>query len=163
MKTERKLYLMQQTYATLFSLANKLQGYCDRHLEKLTNRQLMTMIAIAHLPEGLVTINAVAAKLGTTKQNTRQLVETLERKGHVTIAQSSDDKRSVDVQFTAKGLRALESDGIRGSNLFSTIFHEFSSEELETLWSLLRKLYRFDGNEQDGFEAEASIFFEEGE
>jgi len=111
----------------------------------------------------LVTINAVAAKLGTTKQNTRQLVETLERKGHVTIAQSSDDKRSVDVQFTAKGLRALESDGIRGSNLFSTIFHEFSSEELETLWSLLRKLYRFDGNEQDGFEAEASIFFEEGE
>jgi hypothetical protein len=25
-------------------------------------------------------------------------------------------------------------------------------EEMETLWNLLKKLYRFDGEEQDGFE-----------
>lgn len=35
---------------------------------------------------------------------------------------------------------------------FADVFHEFSAEELESLWNLLKKLYRFDGKEQDGFE-----------
>ena len=32
------------------------------------------------------------------------------------------------------------------------VFQEFSTIEIETLWKLLKKLYSFDGNRQDGFE-----------
>ena len=34
------------------------------------------------------------------------------------------------------------------------IFKEFQTSELETLWSLLKKLYTFDGIQHDGFEDE---------
>ena len=74
------VFLMEQVYATLFSLSNKLQVLGDRYLGKLTSRQLMAMMAIVHLPEGGATLNGIAGKLGTTKQNVRQLVNSIEKK-----------------------------------------------------------------------------------
>jgi hypothetical protein len=37
------------------------------------------------------------------------------------------------------------------------IFKDFTKEEIETLWKLLVKLYRFDGVEMDGFEESVKI------
>ena len=39
----------------------------------------------------------------------------------------------------------------------AAIFNDFTSEEMETLWSLFKKLYRFDGEGQDGFEENISM------
>ncbi|MDP4093106.1 MAG: MarR family transcriptional regulator, partial [Bacillota bacterium] len=78
MDIHRELFLMQQTYATLFSLANKIQVKGDKYLEGLTSRQYMTMIAIAHLPENETTLNNIARKLGTTKQSVKQLITIIE-------------------------------------------------------------------------------------
>lgn len=36
-------------------------------------------------------------------------------------------------------------------------FKDFNQKELETLWKLLKKLYRFDGAELDGFEADVQV------
>ena len=41
------------------------------------------------------------------------------------------------------------------------MFHEFTTEEVETFWRLLQKLYRFDGEEQDGFEEKAHLKVED--
>lgn len=38
------------------------------------------------------------------------------------------------------------------------IFKEFQTSELENLWSLLKKLYTFDGVQHDGFEEEGLLF-----
>ncbi|HVN55955.1 MAG TPA: MarR family transcriptional regulator [Anaerolineaceae bacterium] len=157
METPRAIFLMEQTYATLFSLANKLQVKGDQYLKHLTSRQLMTMIAIAHLPEGEASLNNIARKLGTTKQTVKQLVGLITEKGYATILPSQRDKRAVNVTITPAGQQILLEDGELGIQLFADLFREFSLEELETLWSLLKKLYRFDGEEQDGFEEEVNI------
>src|SRR6478736_6047773 len=112
----KELFLMQQTYATLFSLANKIQVKGDKSLELLTSRQHMAMVAIAHLPEDETTLNNIARKLGTTKQSVKQLITIMEE-----------------------------------------LFKKFSTEELEIMWKLLKKLYSFDGEEHDGFEEEGNI------
>lgn len=44
-----------------------------------------------------------------------------------------------------------------GINFMADVFHEFTKDELETLWSLLKKMYRFNGEEQDGFEEDANF------
>lgn len=75
---------MQQTYATLFSLANKVQVKGDQSLELLTSRQHMAMVAIAHLPEDETTLNNIARKLGTTKQSVKQLITIMEKRGMLT-------------------------------------------------------------------------------
>jgi hypothetical protein len=50
MNNYKALYLIQQIYATLFSLTNKLQIKGDEFCEQITSRQFMALVAIIHLP-----------------------------------------------------------------------------------------------------------------
>lgn len=79
-KELKDLFLMQQAYATLFSVLNKIQIRGDEYFEELTSRQFMTIVAILHLPEDETTINNIAKKLGTSKQNVNRLINSIEKK-----------------------------------------------------------------------------------
>jgi DNA-binding MarR family transcriptional regulator len=153
----RELFLMQQTYATLFSLINKIQTQGDKYLASLTSRQLMTMIAMMHLPEEETTLNNIARKLGTTKQSVKQLITALEKKGYVVTTPSRQDKRAVNVTITDSGKRVMMECSEKGIYFFLDLFKDFTGEEMECLWTLLKKLYRFDGEMQDGFEEETNM------
>jgi Transcriptional regulators len=157
----REIFLMQQTYATLFSLANKLQVQGDKYFHGLTSRQFMTIIAIAHLPEDETTIINIARKLGTTKQSVKQLINAMEEKGYITIVPSQKDKRAVNVQITESGKKIAMECSEKGLHLFTDLFRNFTTDEIETLWSLLKKLYSFDGEEQDGFEENVQLEMDE--
>ncbi len=158
----RELFLMQQTWATLFSVTNKLQVKGDQYLEKLTSRQIMVMVAIVHLPEDQKTLNNIARKLGTTKQNVKQLITIMERKGYVETVPSTQDKRAVNVLITEAGKETIMLCAERSLQFFADVFEHFTTKEMETLWSLLIKLYRFDGEEQDGFEENVEYGTENG-
>lgn len=159
----RDIFLMEQTYATLFSLTNKLQVQGDQYFKNLTSRQFMVMIAIAHLPENETTLNNIARKLGTTKQSVKQIITIIENKGFVITRPSQQDKRAVNVIITEPGKQVMLECGEIGINFFIDIFKDFTTEEMEILWSLLKKLYRFDGEEQDGFEEDVNLKLEEAD
>ena len=97
------LFLMQQAYGTLFSLINKLQIAGDTYFDGLTSRQFMTIVAILHLPEEETTINNIAQKLGTSKQNANRMVAGIEKLGYVTVVPSPKDKRATNVLLTDMG------------------------------------------------------------
>lgn len=161
MDNYRILFLMQQAYATLFSLANKLQVNGDKYLDCLTSRQYMTMIAIAHLPGDETTLNNIARKLGTTKQSVKQIIDILEKNGYVEIKPSPKDKRAINIMITKSGKHTLMEASEKGIFLLEDVFKELSEEEIESLWSILKKLYRYDGEEQDGFEEEGKMQMDE--
>lgn len=157
MADTHEMFLWRQTYATLFSLSNKLQIDGDRYLGILTSRQLMTMIAIIHLPKEQTSLNAIARKLGTTKQNVKQLVTALEKKNLIIMKHSDSDKRACTVEITEHGKEVLLESNERGMSFFAEIFKDFSTDELETFWGFMKKLYRYDAEEQDGFEENATL------
>ncbi|MCL1982404.1 MAG: MarR family transcriptional regulator [Clostridiales bacterium] len=162
MEYTREVFLRQQTYATLFSVSNKLQVCGDKELEKLTSRQLMALIAAVHLPKGEASLNNIAKKMGTTKQNVKQLVSAMEKKAYVSVAHSTADKRACSVEMTEEGQQVFVECYMRGMLFFEEVFHDFSAEELDVFWGMLKKLYRFDGREQDGFEEPADFQYEGG-
>ena len=157
-KELKDLFLMQQAYATLFSVLNKIQIRGDEYFEELTSRQFMTIVAILHLPEDETTINNIAKKLGTSKQNVNRLINSIEKKGYVLTEPSKRDRRAVNVKITDSGKKVMEECGEKAIYFMADIFKEFSMEEIETLWNLLKKLYRYDGEKQDGFEETAPEF-----
>jgi DNA-binding MarR family transcriptional regulator len=161
MNTPKDLFLMQQIYATLFSLANKLQVKGDQYLGSITSRQLMTIIAIFHLPEEQTTINNIARKLGTTKQSAKQLITVLEKKGYIITVPSLMDKRAINVKVTDAWKKIGIECGEKSVHFFVDLFNDFSTDEMESLWKLLKKLYCFDGEEQDGFEEEPEFDLDE--
>lgn len=148
----KEMFLMQQAYATLFSLTNKIQIVGDKRLEGLTSRQYMAMVALAHLEEDERTINNIARKLGTTKQSAKQLLDIMEKKGYIETVPSTKDKRAVNVKVTEEGGKAIIKCSELGVYFLADLFKDFSSREIEMLWTLLKKLYSFDGQLQDGFE-----------
>ncbi|WP_019913646.1 MarR family winged helix-turn-helix transcriptional regulator [Paenibacillus sp. HW567] len=152
------LHLMKQVYSGLISVSNKVQATGDKYSAPLTSRQYMTLLAILHLPEDETTIINIANKLGATKQNIAQLINSLEKKKFISITPSKKDKRAVNVHLTALGLQTLESRGISVTiNFMADIFKDFKPEELETLWKLLLKLYQFDGAKMNGLEDDVQV------
>lgn len=158
MSTENRLFLISQTYATLFSATNKIQALGDEALAELTSRQLMMLIAITHIPEGQVTLNRIASKLGATKQSTAQITNKLKNKGYLRTEKSSLDGRSVNIVITESGKKVFECSHAKGWEFLQTLFQDFSEEELDVFWKLLQRLYQFDGKGQDGFESQGRSF-----
>ena len=164
MNMGKDLFFSQQALFTLFSATNKLQMQGDKYLQELTIRQILAIPAIIHAPDGKATINHIARSLGTTKQNAKQIVNVMERKQYISTAPSQKDKRAVDITILPEGEEAFRLCSRRIDELLADVFQDFSTEELEMLWTLLSKLYRFDGAEQDNAKEHAprhSVDFDE--
>ncbi|TDL57079.1 MarR family transcriptional regulator [Paenibacillus dendritiformis] len=157
MDNVKELYVIQQIYGTLFALANKLQTKGDAYLRDITSRQFMVMLAILHLAEGEATIINIANKLGTTKQSARQMISSLEKKGYIVTKPSQLDRRAVNISITDTGKEMMLKSGESSVSFFADLSQHFTLEEMEQLWALLKKLYRFDGEDQDGFEENVSL------
>ena len=108
----------------------------------MTSRQIMTMVAIGHLQEDQTTLNNIARKLGTSKQSVKQIITIMERKGYTVTVPSQQDKRAVNVKITEYGKQALLEVSERSIYFFAKVFKDLKTEEIETLWGLLKKLYR---------------------
>lgn len=150
MAIAQDLFFAQQALVALFSVTNKLQMQGDKYLQDLTIRQMLAIPAIIHAPDGNATINHIARNLGTTKQSAKQIVDAMGKKKYLSIAPNERDKRAVNVTITPEGEQAFRACSERTDEFLADIFHDFTTEDLETLWRLLQKLYRFDGMEQEG-------------
>jgi len=160
-KALRELHLMQQNYAAFFSVTNKLQAQGDSYFEKLTSRQYMIMLAVAHLPEDDTTLINIAKELGTSKQSAQSLITNLEKKGYLITGASKRDKRAINVKITQLGKQIMVECGEKVVTLMSDIFNNFTSDDLETLWRLLKKLDSEKNEEQIGFEENVNYKFED--
>ena len=151
MDIAKDLFFAQQTLVGLFSVTNKLQMKGDKHLQDITIRQMLAIPALVHAPDGNATINHIARSMGTTKQSAKQIVNAMERKGYLAVAPSEQDRRAVNVTVTSEGKKAFNTCSERTDEFLAGIFSDFTTEDLETLFTLLQKLYRFDGAEQESF------------
>ncbi|MDR1568061.1 MAG: winged helix DNA-binding protein [Streptococcaceae bacterium] len=156
-KLTLELHYMQQAYATLFSVVNKIQTRGDEVMEEITSRQQMALIAIVHLPQEETTLINIATMLATTKQTANKLITGLKNKGYIETIPSKKDKRSINVIITETGKNVLIKSSEKTTYFLADIFNEFTSEEVELFWHMLQKLYCFDGEEQNGFEERASF------
>ena len=159
MNIARDLFFAQQTLSILFSVTNKLQMQGDKQLQDITIRQMLAIPALIHAPNGMATVNHLARSLGTSRQNAKQIVDAMERKGYLSIAPSEQDRRAVNITVTPEGQKAFRTCSERTDEFLAHIFNWFSSEELENFCNLLQKLYCFDGAGPDGFDG--SVCFDE--
>lgn len=157
----RELYFMQQTYANFFTVTNKLQMQGDTYFEKLTSRQYMIMLAIAHLSEDETTLINISRKMETSKQSAQKLIVNLESKGYLVSMPNKRDKRAINVAITESGRKVMVECGEKAVRLMADTFQEFTTEELEILWSLLKKLHSKDNENQPGFEEDVNYKFDD--
>lgn len=148
---------MHQAYSLLFIATNKIQVEADSHLENLTLRQFMLLIAIAHLEPQEATIVRIANTLGTSKQNVTRLVSYLVKAGYLSSTPSLTDQRSVNIRITGEGLSMMRKNALRSNQYFLNLFQDFTKEEIAAFRRSLEKLADSDHSGQKHLEARVEI------
>lgn len=136
---------MQSVYASLFATVNKLQACADANTSGLTSRQYILLTTISKMAPEDATLNNIATKIATSKQNVNKLVTALEQKGFVKIVPSKVDKRAVNASITKKGEKMLAKCCLGVNQFYADLYSGFSDSEIEELKRLINKLAAYDG------------------
>ena len=128
-------------YALIFDCSTRLQVLMDRELEKdgLTAKQWYLLLCIERSGQDFVTLTDLAALIGTSRQNTKQLALKLERSGFVDMSPNPGDGRSLILQTTDKCKAHFRNRESRDHYLLELLFAPVS-DELTQLHSALSRL-----------------------
>jgi len=134
-KSERQKAVINLLYTSGFLVnlfSNKAKGF------GITRQQYNVLrILKGQQPNG-ASVNLIKERMLDKMSDASRIVERLRIKGLVVRGASKKDKRSVDIGITEKGLNLLD---IMEHDIDSieSMFHEFTSRELEQFNSLLDK------------------------
>jgi len=92
----------QYVFEAILLLANKLQIWGDGLLKGLTVKQWFLLLFISQMNTTEPTVNQIAEYTGTSRQNTKKMLEHLHEQGFVAINPSSADGRALSVKLTLK-------------------------------------------------------------
>jgi DNA-binding MarR family transcriptional regulator len=89
-------------FGMLFVLGNKLQAVGDSFYDEITSKQWLILIMLEVFGENHPTLNELADAMGSSHQNTKQIILKLETKGYVELYADKKDKRKMRIRRTAK-------------------------------------------------------------
>ena len=85
-------------------------------------------------------INSIAEYVGTTRQNVKKMLTSLEAKGYVVMRRSKQDARALQVELTRKTYQLFEDKDVPLACETNQLFHLFSDEEIGIFVNLLQKM-----------------------
>ena len=127
-------------FSTLFITGNKLQTLFDNHIPKVSLKQFMRLSIVRQSKEPL-TFTQLGHSLGCSRQNIKKLADVLEKKGFITIQQSPLDTRAMCICPTEKVNSYFQNEFLEYQEELKYLFEVYTEEEIETLFTLLSRLY----------------------
>ena len=127
-------------FSTLFITGNKLQTLFDNHIPKVSLKQFMLLSIVRQSKEPL-TFTQLGHSLGCSRQNIKKLADVLEKKGFITIQQSPLDTRAMCICPTEKVNSYFQNEFLEYQEELKYLFEVYTEEEIETLFTLLSRLY----------------------
>ena len=127
-------------FSTLFITGNKLQTLFDNHIPKVSLKQFMLLSIVRQSKEPL-TFTQLGHSLGCSRQNIKKLADVLEKKGFITIQPSPLDTRAMCICLTEKVNSYFQNEFLEYQEELKYLFEVYTEEEIETLFTLLSRLY----------------------
>lgn len=127
-------------FNSLFIIVNKLQTLFDNHIPEVSLKQFMLLSVIRHSKE-YFTFTQLGNLLGCSRQNIKKLANVLEKKGFVDIRQSPNDTRALCICPTEKVNEFFDNEFLKYQRELKYLFEVYTDKEINTLFTLLMKLY----------------------
>ena len=130
-----------QSFALLIDLGTKLQVLVDRHLAPsgFTTRQWFLCIVLEQAGRCLG-LQEAALRMGTSRQNAKQLALKLERKGYLRIERDPEDARALRLSLTEACRSFWARRKNRDREILETLFRGLPASDLDTLHRALKRL-----------------------
>lgn len=128
-------------FSTLFIAGNKLQTLFDNHIPEVSLKQFMLLSIIRQSKEPL-SFTQLGNLLGCSRQNIKKIADILIKKEFITIQQSPLDTRAMCICPTKKVNDFFINDFSEYQEELKYLFEVYTDKEIETLFTLLSKLYK---------------------
>lgn len=132
-----RLENIKVAFGALFFAANNLETLIDRYLSQynLTTKQFfLSLVLIQHKDEKpALTLGQVSKKMGTSRQNVKQLALKLEQQGFCKITSDKEDKRVLRLTITKKNTDFWNQLDVKNIELLNMIFHKIDDKTLASL------------------------------
>jgi len=113
----------------LSAFDNRFQAVADKVIEEISWKQFFAIICI-NLCKEKPTIKELAAIMGSSHQNVKQILLKLEKKGFVNLTVDEEDRRKQRVELTEKCLRFCADNDEKSAKTITTMFKGIPQEQL---------------------------------
>lgn len=121
-------------------LSNRFSRFADSLHEDITFKQWFLLMMISRMGDEPKNVRDIAEYTGTSRQNVKKMLTSLEKKGYVTCTRSSQDGRALHVDLADKAYRYFEENDDTAARKTNDLFAPLSNAELNTIVASLMKL-----------------------
>lgn len=143
MKSTDVLNMVDPKYALFgffFAFNNRLQTAGDAFYEEITCKQFFLLACMSLFSDTAPTANDLAKVMGCSRQNVKEILTSLEKKGLVTLTQCETDKRKRVVTLTKKAEQIAEKYREKETEFLERLFHGVNDEQIKSTYCFLSKL-----------------------
>lgn len=143
MRTSDVLQMMDHKYALFglfFAFHNRLQAVGDSFYEEITCKQFFLLACMNLYQEEAPTANELAKTMGCSRQNVKEILNSLEKKQLVHLEIDLKDKRKRRVYLTEQA--QLMSDKYRQKEtiFLKHLYEGVSEEEVDNAYNIISKI-----------------------
>lgn len=143
MNASEIVQMMDHKYALFglfFAFHNRLQAVGDSFYEEITCKQFFLLACMNLYPEEAPTANELAKTMGCTRQNVKEILNSLEKKQFVRLETDERDKRKKRVYLTEQAKLMGEKYRQKEVEFLEHLYEGVSNEEVDSAYSIISKI-----------------------
>ena len=137
------LQIMDHKYALFglfFAFHNRLQAVGDSFYEEITCKQFFLMACMNLFPDEAPTANELAKVMGCTRQNIKEILNSLEKKQLVRLEADINDKRKKRVYLTENAMIMADKYREKEIGFLEGLYEGVTDEEVDSAYSIISKI-----------------------
>lgn len=137
------LQIMDHKYALFglfFAFHNRLQAVGDSFYEEITCKQFFLMACMNLFPDEAPTANELAKVMGCTRQNIKEILNSLEKKQLVRLEADINDKRKKRVYLTENAMIMADKYREKEISFLTGLYEGVTDEEVDSAYSIISKI-----------------------
>lgn len=143
MKASDVLQMMDHKYALFglfFAFHNRLQAVGDSFHEEISCKQFFLLACMNLYQDQAPTANELARTMGCTRQNVKEILNSLEKKQLIRFEVDEGDKRKWRVYLTENALRMSDKYYEKEKSFMEYLYNGISDEEIGQAYSIISKI-----------------------
>ncbi|MCR4714037.1 MAG: MarR family winged helix-turn-helix transcriptional regulator [Treponemataceae bacterium] len=127
-------------FGLLFAFMNRLQTVGDSFYEEITCKQFFLLACLNLYPDEEPTANELAESMGCTRQNVKQLLDSLCKKEILVLIQDKNDKRKQRIHRTKKCERLAANYTQKEQEFMQLLYTGVSENEILSVFKTITKM-----------------------
>ncbi len=127
-------------FGLLFSFMNRLQAAGDAFYEEITCKQFFLLACMNLYQDEAPTANEMAETMGCSRQNVKEILNSLAKKGMITLQQDDNDKRKQRITVTEKTKSIAKKYTQKETEFMRLLYKGISDEEIRCVFKIISRM-----------------------